>query len=333
VTWITSAPSIASVDQTGKVTALLAGSATITVRTVDSGFTATCAVTVTPARIPVTGVTVSPISITMPMGTKQNLTADVLPANATEKSVTWSSSSTTVATVSGTGEVSALAIGTATITVTTVDGNLNATCAVIVVPIVVSPDYPSDIADVVADTGIAAGDLEVKDNKVYLKKSAADAIAKDVLNVKAVDTNVKPVFTADVTPAGGVVQVTFAVTGKELLALAPEDINLIGMTTGSTGDLFDYVNSLSQLDAGKFTLLLGGAVFLGEIDPDGIYELVVCIEDGGKFDLDGTANGKVVSEIFFAAEKAKSGGGGGCSTYGYLAFALLAVPFVFRKRK
>jgi uncharacterized protein YjdB len=82
--------------------------------------------------IPVTGVTVSPTTLSLTVGQTSTLTATVSPANATNKNVTWSSSNTSVATVSSTGVVTAVAAGSATITVTTVDGSKTATCAVTV---------------------------------------------------------------------------------------------------------------------------------------------------------------------------------------------------------
>ena len=60
------------------------------------------------------------------------LEATVSPDNATNKSVTWESNNTSVATVDANGKVSAVAAGSATITVTTVDGGETATCAVTV---------------------------------------------------------------------------------------------------------------------------------------------------------------------------------------------------------
>lgn len=68
----------------------------------------------------------------MTVGDSETLTATVTPSNATDKTVTWSSSKTTVATVSSSGVVTAKAVGTATITVTTNDGAKTATCAVTV---------------------------------------------------------------------------------------------------------------------------------------------------------------------------------------------------------
>lgn len=82
--------------------------------------------------VPVTGVSVAPASVTLNAGTTTQLTATVSPANATNKDVTWSSSNNAVATVNATGLVTAVAAGTATITVRTVDQLKTATTAVTV---------------------------------------------------------------------------------------------------------------------------------------------------------------------------------------------------------
>ena len=331
VSWSTSAASIATVSPAGLVTGVNPGTAVITATTLDGGFIATCNVQVDPNVVSVTGVTLNNSALTMVMGTTSTLTETIAPSIATNTAVGWSSSNSAVATVSG-GTVTAVSIGTATITVTTVDGGFSDTCAVTVVPIPVTPTYPTILTDVATDTGIAAGDLEVIGGRVYLKKGLAETIAKGLLGVNRVNTEIHPVFEATVAPNGGVAQISITVTGEELLALTPDEINLIGMTTGSAGDLFDYVNSASQFDANKFTLLQGGVIYSGVIDPNGVYELLVFIEDGGKFDLDGAANGEVIASIFFASERT-GGGGGGCSAFGYLAFTLLAVPFVLKRNK
>lgn len=80
----------------------------------------------------VSGVTLNKASSSLIVGKSDTLTATISPSNATNPAVTWSSSNTTVATVGSTGIISAVAAGTATITVTTQDLSFTATCAVTV---------------------------------------------------------------------------------------------------------------------------------------------------------------------------------------------------------
>ena len=82
--------------------------------------------------VAVTGVTVDPTEWEMEVGDTKELTATVAPAEATNKAVTWKSDDESVATVSNAGVVTAIAAGTATITVTTTDGGKTATCAITV---------------------------------------------------------------------------------------------------------------------------------------------------------------------------------------------------------
>lgn len=81
----------------------------------------------------VTGVTLSESSKTLKVGESFTLTPTVAPADATDKTYSWSSSDESVATISNDGVVSAIKAGTTTITVTTTDGSKTATCAVTVV--------------------------------------------------------------------------------------------------------------------------------------------------------------------------------------------------------
>ena len=130
VTWSTSNSSVATVSN-GIVTGVAPGTATITVTTVDGGYTDTCIVTIKAAFIPVTGVTLNVDSLTLTVGDEAVLTATVAPSNATNKTVYWSTSDASIATVSN-GVVKALKAGTATITVRTADGNFTDTCTVTV---------------------------------------------------------------------------------------------------------------------------------------------------------------------------------------------------------
>ncbi len=138
VTWTSNNTTVATVSSSGVVTAKTPGTATITVKTNDGSKTATCTVTVKAKVIAVTGVSLDRTSLTMTEGDTQTLTATVSPSNATDKSVTWTSNNTSVATVSSSGVVTAKTPGTATITVRTNDGGKTATCSVTVKAKVVS---------------------------------------------------------------------------------------------------------------------------------------------------------------------------------------------------
>ncbi len=85
-----------------------------------------------PSDVKVTGVSLNKSSLTLTIGENETLTATVLPVTATNKNITWSTSDAKIANVDTTGKVTAVAKGTATITVTTEDGNKTATCAVTV---------------------------------------------------------------------------------------------------------------------------------------------------------------------------------------------------------
>jgi len=129
--WVSSDSTIASVYN-GTITAISPGNANIMAITVDGGRIATCAVTVIPATIPATGITLNRTTATLTVGGNLTLTATVLPANATNRNVTWTSSNTAVATVNNSGVVTAVAPGQVTITVTTQDGNFTATSVITV---------------------------------------------------------------------------------------------------------------------------------------------------------------------------------------------------------
>lgn len=134
VRWESSDTSIITVTPQGLVTAVSAGTATVTVTTNDGQFTATVRVTVSSDVIPTREITVRPTTLSVAVGATGNVTATVLPENATNKAVNWSSSDTRIATVNANGRVTGVREGTATITATTVDGGHRATVQVTVTP-------------------------------------------------------------------------------------------------------------------------------------------------------------------------------------------------------
>ena len=110
------------------------------------------------STVSVESVSVSPTSLSLNVGEHSSLTATVLPTNATNKSVTWSSSNSSIASVTS-GTVTANSVGTATITVTTVDGGKTANCTVTVTP---APVVLSSISVTGAKTSYEVGDAFVK---------------------------------------------------------------------------------------------------------------------------------------------------------------------------
>lgn len=130
VTWTTSDAKIATVSTDGTVTSVAAGIATITAKADTK--TATCEVTVTAPVIAAESVELDKATATGVVGQSVSLVSTVKPANATDKTVTWKSSSDAIATVDTNGKVTYVAAGDADITVTTKSGSKTAVCKVTV---------------------------------------------------------------------------------------------------------------------------------------------------------------------------------------------------------
>lgn len=128
--WSSSDSNVVSVDSDGKVTAVKAGEATVTATATDGALTASCAVTVDIVRPK--SVTLDITEKSLYKGESFTLTATVLPIDAVNKAVIWSSGDSSIAQVDDNGNVIAVAEGKTTIVVTTVDGGLSATCVVTV---------------------------------------------------------------------------------------------------------------------------------------------------------------------------------------------------------
>ena len=128
VTWASDNPSVAAVDQSGKITAVSEGTATITATANgDSTKAATCTVTVKPDSVPAESVTLNKTALTLEIGDTATLTATITPADTTDQPV-WSSSDESVVTVDQSGKITAVGRGEATVTVKA--GEASATCTV-----------------------------------------------------------------------------------------------------------------------------------------------------------------------------------------------------------
>lgn len=132
VSWESNEEGVASVDNDGLVTGVSVGATYIKVTSEDGGFSDSCLVSITEA-VKVTDVNINYSELTLENDESYQLQASISPANATNKSVTWTSSNESVATVDATGFVDAKVPGTTTITVTTDDGAYEATCIITVI--------------------------------------------------------------------------------------------------------------------------------------------------------------------------------------------------------
>lgn len=126
LTWVSDHPDVASVDNEGNVTACKAGTATVTVKVAEN-VTAVCKVTVISR---VTGISLSETTVELKPGETHQLTATVLPQNASNAEVTWYSDKESVATVSQSGLVTGVGPGETTVHAVTTDGGKMASCLV-----------------------------------------------------------------------------------------------------------------------------------------------------------------------------------------------------------
>ena len=112
--------------------------------------------------VPVTGITLNKTTTSIPNGETETLVATVIPENATKQTITWTSSNMDVATVSA-GVVTAVGVGTSTITATTVDGDFTASCDVTVTPAAV----PSVTLDFTSNSWNFPVDLKEEGPETY----------------------------------------------------------------------------------------------------------------------------------------------------------------------
>ena len=119
LTWTSSNPNVATIEKNGRVTAKSLGTAKITVTT-SNGKSANMDITVVPKKYPITSITLNKITTQLEVGDTENLIATIEPTNTTDdKTLTWTSSDSSIVSVDQTGKITAKKIGVATITVKT----------------------------------------------------------------------------------------------------------------------------------------------------------------------------------------------------------------------
>ena len=152
------------------------------------------------------GITLSSQSITLNMGTLKTLKAIISPSNATDKNVTWASSDPAVVTVNPLGSLYPVSLGSATITATTEDGGLTATCTVTV------------------QTGVNAITLDKKTDTILV--GATDTLNATITPDSATDT--------DVTWKSSNPLIASVDTDGEVTAVAPGTVTITATSQDGT---------------------------------------------------------------------------------------------------
>ncbi len=300
VVWTTSNDKVATVDQNGLVTAVGEGTAIITVTTVSGGFTDTCNVSVEdipPTVVDVTGVTLDKTEMALFDDNKTGiLVATVLPSNATNKNVTWTSSDPTVATVQG-GVVTPLKAGTTTIMVTTENGGFTATCNVTVTA--VAPDH---IVVEPVDTVYEVGETYNGDVKVTLvyNNGTLEAVPEGGYTVspETIDTSIPGTY--DVTVMyPGLEPVTYQVVVK-----APGQVAITVTVVGGGlfgGAVLHWDNNTKAITSTETVVVDEGTVVT--LNCDGLFTPTVMV-DGQLVDTPYvfTASADVTVTVMFPAD-------------------------------
>ena len=180
VTWESSNTKVATVSSKGKVKGVKAGLAVITCTSNATGLSTTCIVTVGYVKLDQTEVTVK-------KGKTVTLTATVYPSSLEDKSVTWESSNTKVATVTSKGKVKGVKAGTVTITCTSNATSLSTTCIVTVTATAGSrslegdDDELTEIDDVEASAAIKPFDVyDLSGRKVLHQVTSLDGLSDGI---------------------------------------------------------------------------------------------------------------------------------------------------------
>jgi uncharacterized protein YjdB len=152
ISWSSSDASVAAVNEEGQITAISPGSCVIKATSVDGGYDAECNITV--AKLP-ESITLDKYEATITVGKTEKISAIISPDDATNKTLTWMSNNTEVATVDATGLIIAHKAGTATITATSNSNeSVKATCEVTVIQPVtgVKMNHSSLLFDYIGET-------------------------------------------------------------------------------------------------------------------------------------------------------------------------------------
>lgn len=194
IKWSSSDPNIAKVED-GLVTALAKGTCNIIATTNDGSFKAQCAVNVLPPSVK--GVQFTESSIKILNGENYTLTYSILPENAENKNVKFSSSAPNIVSVDNNGKVTALKEGTSTITITTEDSGHTATCEVVSAEISDFMDLRIGSSSIVSINGYITGSVYC-----YITNTSSKEISLTKFEVKDGSTGSIVLYTDEASKLG-----------------------------------------------------------------------------------------------------------------------------------
>ncbi len=298
-----------------------------------------------------------------------NLICEVLPEDATNKDLVWSSSNNKVAAVTGqSGEITALLAGETVITVEARDGSgirdqftLTVKKDYLSNPKPERPAVKTDTAALSKPEYYGESEIEELAKAISMDKSLLTAkedgsviLRQDVVGgaLESVKKENPGLYYESVMPvplikaacgsaeSGRIIAFGFTVSGDNFgKADSARDIKVMKVLPDGRGVLFKAIGEEREIEDRSCALYKGGEIYSGPVMPEENYVLTLFIKDGGEFDLDGAENGSVIDPLVVLKAKEaparESSSGGGCSAGfgGAALLALAALPVLLRGRR
>lgn len=298
-----------------------------------------------------------------------NLICEVLPEDATNKDLVWSSSNNKVAAVTGqSGEITALLAGETVITVEARDGSgirdqftLTVKKDYLSNPKPERPAVKTDTAALSKPEYYGESEIEELAKAISMDKSLLTAkedgsviLRQDVVGgaLESVKKENPGLYYESVMPvplikaacgsaeSGRIIAFGFTVSGDNFgKADSARDIKVMKVLPDGRGVLFKAIGEEREIEDRSCALYKDGEIYSGPVMPEENYVLTLFIKDGGEFDLDGAENGSVIDPLVVLKAKEaparESSSGGGCSAGfgGAALLALAALPVLLRGRR
>ena len=259
--WKSSDPRIASVDEFGRVTAIIPGTCTISALTLDEGVSVSCTVTCSWPEINVDNISIDPDTISLIEGQKKNLSIVFTPADATNKYVDWTYDQDGIVSVDENGILTALTPGNVLAIATSLNSSKKDTCHVevrmavdyviadfdVVVPVITDPKpdsaqlYTPEGTNDIAFTNPLVNDANPSEKVVKWNRPSGDwrligmVLPTDHLQdlsqfaqfqFKYFGSGVKEFFIQLIPETGGNIEFTESVQGEDCWQLFTIDLNL-----------------------------------------------------------------------------------------------------------